>query len=37
MAKSYSQAQGLDYNDTFSPVAKMNSVRILISLAVHYN
>ena len=33
VAKGYSQAYGIDYDETFSPVAKMPSVRICISLA----
>ena len=33
MAKGYTQVYGLDYGDTFSPVTKMSSVRIFISLA----
>lgn len=37
VAKGYSQTQGHDYNDTFFPVAKMNSVRNLHSLAGHFD
>ena len=37
MAKGYAQTYGVDYSDTFSPVAKMTSVRLFISLAVVHN
>ena len=35
VAKGYTQTYRIDYKETFAPVAKMNTIRILISLAVN--
>ena len=37
MAKGYAQNYGVDYSDTFSPVAKMTYVRLFISLVATHN
>ena len=37
VAKGYAQTYRVDYSDTFSPAAKMTSVRLFISLAATYN
>ena len=37
MAKGYRQRQGVDYDETFSPVAMIKSIRILLAIAAHYD
>eukprot|EP00253_Pinus_taeda_P015569 PITA_15569 len=36
VAKGFSQVEGIDYTETFSPVAKMNSVHLVLSLAASF-
>ena len=37
VAKGYAQTYGIDYSDTFSPVAKLISIRLFISLVASYD
>ena len=35
VAKGYAQIAGIDYNETFAPVTKYNSLRFVIALATN--
>eukprot|EP01018_Ginkgo_biloba_P009512 Gb_17559 [translate_table: standard] len=35
VAKGYAQTEGVDFEETFAPVAKMTTIRMLINLASH--
>ena len=35
VAKGFTQTHGVDYHETFAPVAKMNSIRVLLSCAAN--
>jgi hypothetical protein len=37
VAKGFQQQDGLDYFETFSPVIKPSTIRIILALAVHYD
>ena len=35
--KGYSQVEGIDFGEIFSPVAKLNSIRFLLSVAISFD
>ena len=35
VVKGYNQQEGIDYDETFAPVARMEAIRILITFAAH--
>ena len=37
VAKGYHQKQGIDYDETFSLVAMLKSIRILLNISFHYD
>ena len=36
VAKGFRQVQGIDYDETFSPVVMLKSVRIMLAIAAFY-
>jgi hypothetical protein len=36
VSKGFSQVEGIDYNETFAPVAKMNSIHLVLALATSH-
>ena len=37
VTKSFRQTHGIDYDETFSPVAMLKSIQILLSIAAYYD
>ena len=37
VAKGYCQRQGVNYDETFSPIAMLKSIRTLLTITAHYN
>ena len=36
VAQGYSQQEGVDYTETFAPVARLEAIRLLLSYAVNH-
>ena len=37
VAQGFSQVEGVDYGETFAPVARLESIRMLLAYASHHN
>ena len=37
VAKGFEQTSGIDYTETFNPIIKRSTIRIILALAVHFN
>ena len=37
VAKGFRQVQGVDYDETFSPVAMLKSIRIILAIAAYFD
>jgi hypothetical protein len=37
VAKGFTQREGIDYTETFSPVSFKDSLRIIMTLVAHYD
>jgi hypothetical protein len=36
VAKGYSQVEGLDFDKTFAPVARLESIHIVLAYVIHH-
>jgi hypothetical protein len=36
VAKGYSQVKGLDFDETFAPISRLESIRMLLAYAIHH-
>jgi len=37
VAKGFSQTKGIDYEETFAPVARLDSLHLLLAIAAHWD
>ena len=37
MAKGFTQREGVDYNEVFSPVVKYNSISVLLAITTYHD
>ena len=37
VVKGFKQIHGIDYGETFSPIAMLKSIRIMLVIAAHYD
>ena len=37
VAKDFKQINGIDYDETFSPIAMLKSIRILLAISAYYD
>ena len=37
VAKGYSQQEGIDYDETYAPVARLEAIRMFLAFAAHSN
>ena len=37
LAQGYTQVEGIDFDETFAPVARLEAIRILLAYANHHN
>ena len=37
VTQGYTQVEGVDFDETFAPVARLESIRILLAITSHFN